>query len=847
MKVNLFISYSHADEDLLNNLKSHLNILEREGLVENWYDRKILAGDQIDKEIHEHLEDSSVVLLLISSNFIASDYCYKKELAKAMEMHDQKTAIVIPVILRSCDWSRTPFGKLKAMPTDGQPVTKWEHEDDAWLEVVNGIRAALARHASKIIAPALTAEGVIRYLVSQNFSDWLEDTEILLTHRRVSKVLLSDIFVEPDLKAQFDTEHDILDITPALSLTERVSRCLIFGEEQQGKTTLLKMVFREEYKRGNYPVYLDGSKVNSSDVNKNIKRALSNQYSNFQDCEHNEIVILIDNVDQLSINDKAREKLLEQINKAYDSVIITSNKSFSYVASEVKELVSYSSYELMRFGHENRAELTEKWVAMGVEEQISDAELYGRSDTLKSQLDTIIRGNIVPPKPIYILLLLQMFEAASKANLDLTSYGHCYQELVYAAFKQAKVPNEQTGSYLNILTEFAWAQYKKENGGFLPNELNGFFDEYEKTYLKVDRLQVAKRLQSNAILTDRDGKLQFKYPYLYYFFVAKKIAEGYVKSPEIQEEVQTLLRDLHREDYANILVFVTHHTKDDWILDEIQLTLMQLFDSEEKAALSTAQLSFLDQFISDIPALVMEQREVSDERKKHHKNLDVIEDEKNNTEDGEIESSDLLAKINKTFKGMEIAGQIVRNRHASLQRETLYSIVEEGSATGLRFLNYFINLTDLSKEEVLNHIEVQLREHPNITDERVQKIAKDVYLHLTYRVINGIIRKIASSIGSKEAYEIYDTLEENEGTPSVLLLNEAISMHYSKTLNIEKIKAASQELRSNPVCFRILREMVIQHTYMFPVEYKVKQQLSKVLGISVKGQRLLDRRTEGKG
>ena len=153
----------------------------------------------------------------------------------------------------------------------------------------------------------------------------------------------------------------------------------------------------------------------------------------------------------------------------------------------------------------------------------------------------------------------------------------------------------------------------------------------------------------------------------------------------------------------------------------------------------------------------------------------------------------------------------------------------------------------MAKVEVVRSIEVHLREHPNLTDEQVQKLAKSAFLQITYGVISGVIRKIASAIGSKEAYEIYDQLEKLELTPAVSLLNRAIAMHYRKQLDIDEITDAAKTLSDNAVCSRILRELVIQHTYMFPVDYKKKQKLSESLNISMHGQRLLDMQKQSKG
>jgi len=819
--------------------------MRNDGLIEEWCDRKIAPGQEWENEIDKNLESATVILLLISSDFLGSKYCYALEMQKAMELHESGKAVVVPIIIRSCDWARAPFAKLQALPTDAKPVRKWGDEDDAWLDVAKGLRKVIDSFSPTMLPKRVNGSNLDQVEVLQTFEDWLQDTEMLLTHRAVNRVLLSHIYVEPDLRSTDDQIEENFRTRPALSLARNPAHYLVFGEEQQGKTSLLKRLYHECYAAGFSPIYIDGETVTTSDIDKVLVKASKHQYGERINIESDKIVILIDDISKFRLNEKARGKLLRSIEARYVHVVITASKSFSYVAPDIVELDAYSQFDILKFGHEKRAEITEKWISLGVEEQISAEDLYRQSDELKSRLDSVIRGNIVPPKPIYVLMLLQMFEAYSRQNLELTSSGHCYQELIYQAFKKAGILPKDVGSYLNILTELAWALHMKRDS-FSESDLEIFFDEYHKEYLKVDRQQAINKLQSNSILAVIDGRIKFKYSYVFYFFVAKKIAEGYAKNETIRNEISILLNELHREDYANILVFVTHHTKDDWILDEIQVSLMELFDDQDKADLKKDKLAFMDDFLAQIPTLVMEQRVITEERSKHHKRLDNIDDDSSENNGDHIDANDFLAKINKVFKGMEIAGQIVRNRHASLPKESLYSLVEQGSGTGLRFLNYFIGISDTMKNEVVRSIEAHFRDHPNITNEQVERMAETAFLQTTYGVINGVMRKIASAIGSKEASEIYDELEKTEDTPATMLLNRAISMHYQKELDVDEITKTAIHFSDNAVCSRILRELVIQHTYMFPVNYREKAQLAESLNISIQGQRLLDRQTKVK-
>nr|WP_321981818.1 toll/interleukin-1 receptor domain-containing protein [uncultured Cohaesibacter sp.] len=140
----LFFSYSHADENFRDTLEKHLSALKHEGLIDSWHDRKIRVGDEFDNVIDECLERADVILLLISSDFIASRYCFEIEMKRALERHAEGTARVIPIILRHCDWKTMPFAKLMAAPTDGKPIKAWADIDEAYTDVTSHIRMALS-------------------------------------------------------------------------------------------------------------------------------------------------------------------------------------------------------------------------------------------------------------------------------------------------------------------------------------------------------------------------------------------------------------------------------------------------------------------------------------------------------------------------------------------------------------------------------------------------------------------------------------------------------------------------------------------------------------------------------
>jgi hypothetical protein len=141
--VEVFISYSHKDDRLREKLEAHLSLLRRQGFIAAWQDRRITAGREWAGAIDEHLERAAVILLLVSADFLASDYCYDREMTRALERHDAGEARVIPVILRPMDWHEAPFARLQALPKDGKPISKWSPRDEGYQSVAAGIRKAV--------------------------------------------------------------------------------------------------------------------------------------------------------------------------------------------------------------------------------------------------------------------------------------------------------------------------------------------------------------------------------------------------------------------------------------------------------------------------------------------------------------------------------------------------------------------------------------------------------------------------------------------------------------------------------------------------------------------------------
>jgi len=880
VSVKLFVSYAHKDEQYKEDLEEHMSPLIRGGLIESWHDRKIMPGDEWKHEINANLANADIILFLVSSSFISSDYCQTIEVETAIEQHNAGKSILIPVVIRTCNWLNLEFAKFQGLPKDAKAVNSWSDHDEAWVDVVKGIEVRAQEITQKKtllkVEPPISSNSEVK--VKDGFLSWLDDTEVKLSHRLVGEAKLTDIYVTPDIQEYDEDTEKLIDIHSADTVLNSYENSIIFGDEQIGKTSLLKYFYIETLKQKELCIYLDAKKINNN-FDKVLSEGLEAQYDNLSLSEYfssKKKTILVDDFEKISLKPKNIGKFIEFLKERNVRIVLSCESNYSYISSDIACFDKFRKPRLLELGHQKREELIGKWISLGRPESISsEGENYRQIDLVKNRVDSILKKKIVPARPIYILMILQMFEAHKKLNIELTSYGHCYQQLIYTSFESGNINKEHYEKHLNVLTELAWWIFNNSKN---PNHHNmdSFFLDYEERFLSSDRSTVIKSLIDCSLIASDGIEYRFKYPYIYYFFVAKKIAESYIEDLSVRTATEKLLKNLHKEDFANILIFVTHHTKNSWILEKIKACLKDqfngsyakvelwkgqnlknttivttkiknsvpfliYFDQIIEASFSREQLKFIQSFIQKIPELVLEQREVSIERKKKNEYLDA-QDKELNTDSVEEDklSNDILSDINRVFKSMEIAGQIINNRHASLQKTTIVDLAIDGIDAGLRFLNFFLNISDKAQESIVRFIAENLAVDPNMTNSKVKEQAEQAYLYLTYNVLYATVQKIAHSIGSKEAFEIYKKIEDSKNTPVHSLIRLSIDLQFNKALNIQEILRLNQSFSNNIVCQRLMKQFIVQHIYMYPVGFKEKQQIAQLLKIPLKQQRWLE-------
>ncbi len=137
--IEIFFSYAHEDEKLMDEVRRQLIVFEREKRIVKWHDRMIPPGSDWKNQIDVRLHNAKIILLFMSPHFIESKYCYEIEGKEALKRHDAGEAVVIPVVLRPCAWDASPFGNLQALPKDAKPISTWQNVDSASLDVARRV------------------------------------------------------------------------------------------------------------------------------------------------------------------------------------------------------------------------------------------------------------------------------------------------------------------------------------------------------------------------------------------------------------------------------------------------------------------------------------------------------------------------------------------------------------------------------------------------------------------------------------------------------------------------------------------------------------------------------------
>ena len=740
--IRLFYSYCHRDDRHRAAMEASLEQLKRDGQLITWSDHSILPGESISKKIMEAMREADILVFLVSRDFIASQACMDEWNQARSLAGSAKPVTRIPVILRDCAW-RELLGNedLLALPKDGQPVVGGGSQDAAWREVHDGIRAVIEKLR-------------LNFKPKREFLQEVEETDFLAAKR----VTLSSIFVFPTLTDYWELGKDVLgpgvDVPhEAALLNSKLS--LVHGDHMSGKTALARHLFlhlAEQQK----PVLLMDFKSFAGRVNEGVlRRAYSEQFHGDYDLwgRQEEKTLIIDNLSQaakhLDFLSLARER--------FDRIIITASSDVfhSYFRDEGR-LADFREVHLRDMTHGRQEQLIRKRLHLSTG---GDPVPDGRVDQIEQKINSIIISNkVVPRYPFYILAILQTHEGFMPSDLTITAHGHCYYVLILAYLIKAGVQKSDAdiNACLNFAEHLAFAHHvRAEQGAGSTMDFPAFVDQYRRRF-HIDQSLINRMTSLDYGIVGQDGR--FRTRYMQHFFLGRHLAKPLAEHKEIIERMcdhVTL-----RSSYLTLL-FVIHHTQDDAVVDEILVRTMTALDTLSPATLNKRETKRFQQLMDSLPRDVLSNRTVKDERSAERESRDAHESAgpSEEAETGDIEPYNDCYRI---LKSNEVLGQVLRNKHGSLEKERLGLIIETVADSGLRLVNAV--LADEGEIEAwAHHLHTQ---HPEFDVIRLAEALRR--LGFIWTMVN--LERVVSAVNHPALRETLAKVVSRKDTPAYDLI-----------------------------------------------------------------------------
>lgn len=709
--------------------------------------------------------------------------------------------------------------------------------------------------------------------LNADFADYLDSTGVSFIHSNADEVNLSDIFVEPNLKrtrvnSKEKIAYQAIRLWDIVNLqNDKNLKLIIIGNETSGKTTICKRIYDRFYQEGFIPILLNGEKIKQIRIDKFRSDVISvfheqYEYSDYNAIDKIKIVIIIDDFHKFkpTKNEEYRDVLVKNIDSEYKNIIFVGDTlmPLDIIGKDKKIKNIFEKFEIfhiLQFGPKLRHELVEKWYCLGRDVDILDVNsCFRQYDEIEKQIESIIGKNYIPAYPFYILTILQILEGKSYQQPDYSLHGFYYEHLINQQLDHAVKNKENISLFYNYITEFSYYLFKMKKKSVSINSFEDFHIFYSDKYdIEINSTEMLNNLRISKLIDVKDGIIKISIDYIYYFFVAKYMTNNFSKDNEIKVIISKMCMRVYREEYANIIMFLTHLSKDPFIVDEIIDNAKNIF-AEFCFAELNSDVKNINALVTEIPKQVLELVDAKDVREEELEEKDRIEFlekeyEKNREQeecdlDESISNINYISKIMMALKTIEILGQIAKKYWGGMTGTDKYNIALETYLLGFRTLTSYFDYITKHKDLIAELIkEIITRKH--IRDRfSLQKTAEETTNEFIFRLCFlasfGIIKKITYSIGYDKLSNTFQAILDKNPINSIRLTDISIKLDHHNKLPYKELVKVKKITDNNFLCTLILNNLVIDRLYLFNEDYKDKQRICSLLKIDMKDQRYID-------
>lgn len=690
-----------------------------------------------------------------------------------------------------------------------------------------------------------------QFVNNKDYKNYLDDIGAPFTHPIKVQLSLSDLFVYPDLKITTMTPkagpETVVMSTEILDYIVSKKLVSIAGSPTSGKTSFAKMLYADLQQRKKLvPLLLTERDIRGSDISQvhaAIERTFERQYSKkmlerFMQLEPEAKVAIVDDWHKLKPNAKGKAQVLSALQKHFGRVVVfTDDAALLNQVSEALAsggLAGFNYCEIKQCGYRLRGELVTKWETLGREFETEELEASQRISAGEYLLETLIGKGIVPSFPFFIFSALQI-EASTNQPATYGSYGHIYQALLTTRMSRVNPKN------LNLKFAFLSLVAVKilDSGHHKINltELKAVHKRYESEYgTLVDFGKLLEELEEGQVLSVVGDDAYFKHKYAYYYFVAQYFHDAISDVKEaaaIRVRLTAMADSAYQDDNAHILIFYLYMSKDRMLMEHILKNAEKVFASIGMSDLA-ADVEFANALYATTTKLEAPSEDTDENRRQYRLQRDAAAD----SQDGEDSNSSLseseVRDLDFAIQSLNIMGQVLRNFPTDLKVDLKINLTRASYHLGLRVLRSFLLLLRTNvhafRAEIFKYLKM-FQPFSRKRDEEIEVVVDQMFRQLVEVGIFGVLKRISMSMGAQELRETYGAVrsEAGEANIPIRLIDLVIKLDHFARIPEQDVEDLKKRLRGNPTVYTVLRLLVAEFLYLFPVGYKVRQRMTKLL------------------
>lgn len=704
-----------------------------------------------------------------------------------------------------------------------------------------------------------------KYVPSDSFTEWMTNPGAAYAHPRQRDLKLQDLFVFPPLEP---LELTLREKSRSNLIKERQldhlresGMCILIGGERCGKSSIAKQTCHELRGLGIVPLALDIGRLRptcrAQDIDEWIEECFRAAFgrserllTEWRSAEKRTKAAIIDDFHKLTSSSAKRERVCAALARHFGFVLLLADDALGLEELSTQgtcpTLWSFSRYRILEVGHESRGELIEKWCLLGSGEAPGDPAVSASVLRLEQQINTIMRSSLIPSYASYVLLMLSFLESTQESRVGTRAGSSAV--LFEAMLTQQlagvghSVPDIKT--IYTYLSRLAFRLFERKQDALSLSDFRQVHAEYASDYdVHLDASTMLAALCRALILSDREGRVCFKYAYARSYFTARYLWK-HINDPAVREAVEGLTRALHRDEESSILLFLCHMAEDsDFVMQLVLDTARRQFpDSHEFDP--TATNDFVAELVSDLPTLPIGPELVEDRSAEAHRaEARAARDRADEvSRSGEFDPSseaqdELVAQFTAAHRTIQTLGQILRDAPGSIGARTKQELAQAAYSLGLRLLGKWFLLARTHRDALLVDLTRALKEiHPEeVTQDDFEPQVRRWLYRLCVAAVAAEMRHISNSLGTEMLLPTFERLAQRHlsSNPAYGTIDAAIRLDLHGAFPKAHLSEMAKRLKASPLGFAVLQAIVVHHLRVFPRSVGDRQFTQTTLDIRV--------------